>query len=211
MEMCYFWLLDGIINKQFSIAQDPDKENLADYSSKAYPAAHNRLIGPFFTHQKSHLSTYSMLGSLVRCKGVLRSQEIITWPLYVGILCLVTTHRHLHQCYQQQPMQGRLQNTTDFPHSLSIYSSKAIPLLTPKCTKAAAMHLYIQHSLIQFVRSNTTELILMEMLVLCHVGMPPFLVTCLVTIADVTTCHKLVCWRFGDMTMMRIIDDDIHH
>jgi hypothetical protein len=48
------------------------------------------------------------------------------------------------------------------------------------------------------------------MLVSCCVRKPPFLETCLVTIANVATCHELVCWCVSDVTMPRATDEDIH-
>eukprot|EP00804_Cyclotella_cryptica_P017162 CCRYP_003374-RA/>CCRYP_003374-RA protein AED:0.43 eAED:0.43 QI:0/0/0/1/0/0/2/0/194 len=41
MEMRYFWLLDGHINKLFNFLYHPGLENLADYPSKAHPGGHN--------------------------------------------------------------------------------------------------------------------------------------------------------------------------
>ena len=48
------------------------------------------------------------------------------------------------------------------------------------------------------------------MSVLCCVDEPQFLETCLVTIANVATCHELVCWCVGNMTMSWVTDDGIH-
>jgi hypothetical protein len=51
MEMRYFWLLDGAVQKQFAFSHHPGEEILADYPSKAHTAPHHRLMRPFFTHQ----------------------------------------------------------------------------------------------------------------------------------------------------------------
>ncbi len=48
------------------------------------------------------------------------------------------------------------------------------------------------------------------MSVSCCVSKHPFLATCLVTIADVATCHELVSWCVGDMTLIRVTDNGVH-
>ena len=48
------------------------------------------------------------------------------------------------------------------------------------------------------------------MSVSCCVDEPQFLETCLVAIVNVVTCHKLVCWCVGNMTMSWVTDDGIH-
>eukprot|EP00804_Cyclotella_cryptica_P014175 CCRYP_005592-RA/>CCRYP_005592-RA protein AED:0.28 eAED:0.24 QI:0/0/0/1/0/0/2/0/659 len=46
MEMRYFWLLDGHINKYFDFQYHPGLENLADYPSKAHPGSHHLSVRP---------------------------------------------------------------------------------------------------------------------------------------------------------------------
>ena len=48
------------------------------------------------------------------------------------------------------------------------------------------------------------------MSVSCRVDKPPFMETCLVTIINVATCCKLVCWHVSNVTMPRVTDDDTH-
>jgi hypothetical protein len=50
MEMRYFWLLDGHINKLFDFQYHPGLENLADYPSKAHPGGHHLSVRPLYVH-----------------------------------------------------------------------------------------------------------------------------------------------------------------
>jgi hypothetical protein len=50
MEMRYFWLLDGKIQKLFNFSYQPGLENLADYPSKHHPASHHQEVRPFYVH-----------------------------------------------------------------------------------------------------------------------------------------------------------------
>jgi hypothetical protein len=50
MEMRYFWLLDGAINKLFDFKYQPGLENLADYPSKAHPGSHHLEVRPYYVH-----------------------------------------------------------------------------------------------------------------------------------------------------------------
>jgi len=50
MEMRYFWLLDGHIQKLFNFQYHPGLENLADYPSKAHPGTHHQAVRPFYVH-----------------------------------------------------------------------------------------------------------------------------------------------------------------
>jgi hypothetical protein len=42
MEMRYFWLLDGAVQKQFAFSHHPGTEILADYPNKAHTSPHHR-------------------------------------------------------------------------------------------------------------------------------------------------------------------------
>ena len=53
MEMRYFWLLDQDAQRQFQFKHHPGEEILADYPSKAHPAAHHQLVRPLFLHTKT--------------------------------------------------------------------------------------------------------------------------------------------------------------
>eukprot|EP00804_Cyclotella_cryptica_P006570 CCRYP_021177-RA/>CCRYP_021177-RA protein AED:0.47 eAED:0.47 QI:0/-1/0/1/-1/1/1/0/196 len=46
MEMRYFWLLDGHINKLFDFQYHPGLENCAKYPSKAHPGGHHLTVRP---------------------------------------------------------------------------------------------------------------------------------------------------------------------
>jgi hypothetical protein len=50
MEMRYFWLLDGKIQKLFNFSYQPGLENLADYPSKHHQASHHQEVRPFYVH-----------------------------------------------------------------------------------------------------------------------------------------------------------------
>ena len=50
MEMRYFWLLDGKVQKIFSFQYHPGFENLADYPSKSHPGNHHLEVRPFYLH-----------------------------------------------------------------------------------------------------------------------------------------------------------------
>ena len=50
MEMRYFWLLDGKIQKLFDFQYHPGFENLADYPSKSHPGSHHQSVRPFYLH-----------------------------------------------------------------------------------------------------------------------------------------------------------------
>ena len=50
MEMRYFWLLDGAIQKLFDFKYHPGLENLADYQTKAHPGSHHEKVRPFYVH-----------------------------------------------------------------------------------------------------------------------------------------------------------------
>lgn len=53
MEMRYFWLLDGEVQKEFKFSQHPGEEILADYQSKAHTAPYHRMVRPLFLHEKN--------------------------------------------------------------------------------------------------------------------------------------------------------------
>jgi hypothetical protein len=53
MEMRYFWLLDGHINKLFDFQYHPGLENLADYPSKAHPGNHHLSVRPLYVHMST--------------------------------------------------------------------------------------------------------------------------------------------------------------
>eukprot|EP00804_Cyclotella_cryptica_P000705 CCRYP_000993-RA/>CCRYP_000993-RA protein AED:0.40 eAED:0.40 QI:0/-1/0/1/-1/1/1/0/237 len=53
MEMRYFWLLDGHINKYFDFQYHPGLENLADYPSKAHPGSHHLSVRPLYVHMST--------------------------------------------------------------------------------------------------------------------------------------------------------------
>ena len=50
MEMRYFWLLDGGVQKIFDFLYHPGIENLADYPSKYHTGAHHNRIQPYYVH-----------------------------------------------------------------------------------------------------------------------------------------------------------------
>ena len=50
MEMRYFWLLDGKVQKLFSFQYHPGFENLADYPSKSHPGTHHQAVRNFYLH-----------------------------------------------------------------------------------------------------------------------------------------------------------------
>ena len=50
VEMRYFWLLDGAIQKLFHFKYQPGLENLADYPSKAHSGAHHVAVRPYYVH-----------------------------------------------------------------------------------------------------------------------------------------------------------------
>jgi hypothetical protein len=50
MEMRYFWLLDGKIQKLFSFQYHPGFENLADYPSKNHPGTHHQAVRNYYLH-----------------------------------------------------------------------------------------------------------------------------------------------------------------
>ena len=41
MEMQFFWVTDQVLNKEFDVQWHPGKENLADYFTKHFDAAHH--------------------------------------------------------------------------------------------------------------------------------------------------------------------------
>jgi len=50
MEMRYFWLLDGKVQRLFNFEYHPGLENLADYPSKHHPASHHTEVRPYYVH-----------------------------------------------------------------------------------------------------------------------------------------------------------------
>eukprot|EP00804_Cyclotella_cryptica_P019676 CCRYP_016442-RA/>CCRYP_016442-RA protein AED:0.39 eAED:0.39 QI:0/0/0/1/1/0.5/2/0/309 len=50
MEVRYFWLLDGKIQKLFSFQYHPGFENLADYPSKSHPGTHHQAVRNYYLH-----------------------------------------------------------------------------------------------------------------------------------------------------------------
>jgi hypothetical protein len=50
MEMRYFWLLDGKMQKYFKFFYQPGKENLEDYPSKHHTADIHQHVHPYYVH-----------------------------------------------------------------------------------------------------------------------------------------------------------------
>jgi hypothetical protein len=50
MEMRYFWLLDGKIQRLFDFQYHPGLENMADYPSKHHSGPHHQQVRPFYVH-----------------------------------------------------------------------------------------------------------------------------------------------------------------
>lgn len=50
MEMRYFWLLDGSVQKLFDFQYHPGLENLADYPSKHHTGSHHMEVRPYYVH-----------------------------------------------------------------------------------------------------------------------------------------------------------------
>ncbi len=57
MEMQYFWIADQTAQKQFIVHLRLSEENLVDYFTKHYPAAHHTQITPYYL-QKDHSPAY---------------------------------------------------------------------------------------------------------------------------------------------------------
>eukprot|EP00804_Cyclotella_cryptica_P024532 CCRYP_014642-RA/>CCRYP_014642-RA protein AED:0.43 eAED:0.49 QI:0/-1/0/1/-1/1/1/0/187 len=72
MEMRYFWLLNGHINKLFNFQYHPGLENLADYPSKAHPGGHHLTVLPLYVNMHNFPPDfYHTLPSQVSGEGVL--------------------------------------------------------------------------------------------------------------------------------------------
>ena len=50
MEMRFYWVQDRVHQKHFIIYWRPGEQNLADYFTKHYPAAHHQQIRPQYLH-----------------------------------------------------------------------------------------------------------------------------------------------------------------
>ena len=50
MEMRFFWVTDQVKNGSFNVLWHPGKENLADYFTKHFEAAHHISVRPWYLH-----------------------------------------------------------------------------------------------------------------------------------------------------------------
>ena len=50
MEMRYFWLLDGKVQRRFAVYYHPGQENLGDYQTKHHIGTHHTRARPFYLH-----------------------------------------------------------------------------------------------------------------------------------------------------------------
>ncbi len=53
MEMRYFWLLDGEVQKRFHFYYQPGQENLGDYPSKHHSADIHQHVHPYYVHMNN--------------------------------------------------------------------------------------------------------------------------------------------------------------
>jgi hypothetical protein len=53
MEMWYFWLLDGKVQKLFCFYYQPGQENLGDYPSKHHSADIHQHVRPYYVHMNN--------------------------------------------------------------------------------------------------------------------------------------------------------------
>ena len=53
MEMRYFWLLDGEVQKLFRFYYQPGQENLGDYPSKHHSADIHQHVQPYYVHMNN--------------------------------------------------------------------------------------------------------------------------------------------------------------
>jgi hypothetical protein len=53
MEMQYFWLLDGKVQKLFCLHYQPGQENLGDYPSKHHSANIHQHVHPYYVHMNN--------------------------------------------------------------------------------------------------------------------------------------------------------------
>ena len=53
MEMRYFWLLDGEVQRRFAVHYHPGQENLGDYQTKHHIGTHHTRARPFYLHSSN--------------------------------------------------------------------------------------------------------------------------------------------------------------
>ncbi len=86
MEMCYFWLLDGKMQKYFKFYYMPEQENLGNYPSKHHTADIHQHVRPYYVHTETSPTFLPGALNLAFGKGVLK---------YLGIHMPRSPHYHV--------------------------------------------------------------------------------------------------------------------
>jgi hypothetical protein len=77
MEMKYFWLLDGEIQRYFKFYYQPGQENLGDYPSKHHTADIHQHVRPYYVHMDKSPTLLLRATKPSMCQG---SAEILGDP-----------------------------------------------------------------------------------------------------------------------------------
>ena len=84
MEMRYFWLLDGDVQKMFSFRYHPGQENMGDFYTKAFNTNDAQRATPFYLQNKHspHTLVRAMMPSTRRgCVGKIPGKYVSNKPL----------------------------------------------------------------------------------------------------------------------------------
>ena len=55
--MCFYWVQDRTLQKQFLIYWKPGSTNFENYHTKHHPASHHRLLRSTYLHPTTNLAT----------------------------------------------------------------------------------------------------------------------------------------------------------
>jgi hypothetical protein len=75
MEMRFFWVTDQVLNKEFDVQWHPGKENLADYFTKHFDAAHHQHVRPWYVHEQNSPRELPRAAAPKALRGCVGTQE----------------------------------------------------------------------------------------------------------------------------------------
>ena len=75
MEMRFFWVTDQVQYKEFDVQWYPGKENLADYFTKHFDAAHHQHVRPWYVHEQNSPRELPRVAAPKALRGCVGTQE----------------------------------------------------------------------------------------------------------------------------------------
>ena len=73
--MQFFWVTDQVLIKEFNVQWHPGKENLADYFTKHFDAAHHQHVRPWYVHKQNSPRELPRAAAPKALRGCVGTQE----------------------------------------------------------------------------------------------------------------------------------------